>query len=351
MAQKIIIVGAGIIGASAAWHLARAGADVTVIDAGADRATDASFGWVNASYFANADHFRLRAAGMQAWQTLLAALGVQPLAQGSLAWDQPEDGLHRQYATLKDLDYPVEWISKDQFSKLEPGVARPPDAALFFPSEQVIDAADCATRMLAQSGASVVRGVRVDALSPGKVHTAFGTLCADDIVVAAGTQTQRLIAGLGADLCLRPSPTFVLHTQPARRVSRHVLATPVGDIRQRSDGVFVMPTDVNHQSDHGDAAGTRLDTLQADAMGRLTSLFPDLGLTSAGLTLAHRPMPCDGVPIVGAVCTGVYAAVMHSGVTLAALMGDLISQEVMRGATNQTIDWLAPYRPDRFAVT
>jgi glycine/D-amino acid oxidase-like deaminating enzyme len=32
--KRIIVVGAGIIGASIAWHLAKAGAEVTIVEAG-----------------------------------------------------------------------------------------------------------------------------------------------------------------------------------------------------------------------------------------------------------------------------------------------------------------------------
>src|SRR3989338_7869818 len=68
MAQKIIIVGAGIIGASLAFHLSRAGAEVTVFEATqpASAATGRSFGWINASFYANPAHHRLRAAPVEA---------------------------------------------------------------------------------------------------------------------------------------------------------------------------------------------------------------------------------------------------------------------------------------------
>ena len=49
--KKIIVVGAGIVGASIGWHLTRAGASVTIVDAGqaGGVATPASFAWINAS--------------------------------------------------------------------------------------------------------------------------------------------------------------------------------------------------------------------------------------------------------------------------------------------------------------
>jgi glycine/D-amino acid oxidase-like deaminating enzyme len=51
-AQKhVIVAGAGIIGASIAWHLVQASARVTIVDAGEGGgvATKNSFAWINAS--------------------------------------------------------------------------------------------------------------------------------------------------------------------------------------------------------------------------------------------------------------------------------------------------------------
>ena len=65
------------------------------------------------------------------------------------------------------------------------------------------------------------------------------------------------------------------------------------------------------------------------------------------LTLGYRPMPEDRYPIVGYSPgnSSIYVAVMHSGVTLAPIMGRYITQEILN---DDSIDELAPYRPERF---
>ncbi|MEL6639879.1 MAG: FAD-dependent oxidoreductase [Pseudomonadota bacterium] len=70
MPRKIIIVGAGIIGAAIAHALRDH--DVIVVDAGpvAGGASGRSFGWVNASFFADEAHHRLRAAALAAWREI-----------------------------------------------------------------------------------------------------------------------------------------------------------------------------------------------------------------------------------------------------------------------------------------
>jgi hypothetical protein len=61
-----------------------------------------------------------------------------------------------------------------------------------------------------------------------------------------------------------------------------------------------------------------------------------------------RPMPADGLPVVGPVpgVDGAYLAVMHSGVTLAPAVAQLVAAEVVHGATAADLEGL---RPDRFS--
>ena len=58
-----------------------------------------------------------------------------------------------------------------------------------------------------------------------------------------------------------------------------------------------------------------------------------------------RPMPLDGYPAVGRLDNGAYVAVMHSGVTLGPLVGELVAREI---AEEVDTDMLKPFRPGRF---
>jgi len=66
VAKQIIVIGAGIIAASIAWHLTKAGARVTVVsDSGAGGvATPNAFAWINASLGNPETYFRLRIRAM-----------------------------------------------------------------------------------------------------------------------------------------------------------------------------------------------------------------------------------------------------------------------------------------------
>lgn len=58
-------------------------------------------------------------------------------------------------------------------------------------------------------------------------------------------------------------------------------------------------------------------------------------------------MPIDELPVIGFcdAAPNLYIALMHSGVTLAPLVGELAAVEIVDGAR---AEMLAPYRPERF---
>jgi glycine/D-amino acid oxidase-like deaminating enzyme len=60
MTRRVVVIGAGIVGASIAYHLARRGAAVTVLDRGqpAGEATEKSFAWINATWGHPEPYFR-----------------------------------------------------------------------------------------------------------------------------------------------------------------------------------------------------------------------------------------------------------------------------------------------------
>ena len=74
---SVIVVGAGIVGASLAYHLAAAGARVTLIDEAlpASGATSRSFAWINVVHGVAADYARLRNLAIGDYHRLQEELG------------------------------------------------------------------------------------------------------------------------------------------------------------------------------------------------------------------------------------------------------------------------------------
>ena len=71
------------------------------------------------------------------------------------------------------------------------------------------------------------------------------------------------------------------------------------------------------------------------------------GTAAIPVPVGYRPMPLDGFPVAGfsPKSPNVYLALTHSGVTLAPLMAQLATMEILDGAQ---VDLLSDYRPSRF---
>lgn len=348
--KHVLVVGAGLIGSAIAFRLVQAGARVTLVDrAGpAAGASGVSFGWINASFFSDADHHHLRVAGIAAHRRWHDSLPAGVLAWQRALWFEEQGAeMARFEVALRDLNYPVERIEKEEFSALEPHVVAPQEA-LCFSAEGVADSTALTQAVFAAAtsgGTRAVLGVAVQGLFRRRgricgVATDQGEIAADEVVIAAGTGAQGLI---GLPMLKRPG--LLMKTNILPPVLAHVLVTPEGEVKQDAQGRLVMPTAVGHQADDAAVLAADPSALADAALVRLQRLFPGVNLQWTEVALANRPVPRDGLPVIGAVEPGLYAAVMHSGVTLAAITAEYASKELLEG---QRINALGPYRPGRF---
>ena len=93
--ERVGVVGAGIVGCSIAWHLARAGAEVVIFEKRrpASGATSDSFAWINATFDKRPrSYFDLNVLGMLGYQELEAELkSLRVEWSGSVQWHAPVD--------------------------------------------------------------------------------------------------------------------------------------------------------------------------------------------------------------------------------------------------------------------
>lgn len=351
--STVAIVGAGIVGASVAYHLARQGVSVTLIERAPSPAagvTGASFAWIGAAggeWPGGAED--LRGSVLTDYRRLEAEVpGVAVRWTGSLTWSDasvwPREG-----ARLARGQY---WIGRGEVAALEPHLRELPERAVYTPSDGGVDPVRT-TRALVDAartlGARVVLGSGVAALNivGGRVEgvvSAARFYPASTVVLAAGTDVGVLCAPLGVTLPVAASPAFLLQVAAPSGLVRTILASPAFEVRESRDGHLLMTA----PHDAG-ASGAALERLAQHTLARLQSSFGGAGpLRLLGHGVGRRPMPPGG-PVVGYVTPdkSAYVAVMHSALTLAPTVGRLVADELVGG---EPVADLRRCRPQRFSA-
>ena len=346
--QHIIILGAGVIGASVAYHL-RGRARVTVIEPHgmAAGASSKGFGWINASFSETPAYHALRRAAMVAHAELNMP---ETRWGGSLWWEDQGAAFDAQLALLRSLDYPVQVLDSVAFAALEPHVANPPDRCLLAPTEGATDGAALAQGLLAASGAVVMLGAAATLVQRGGrvvgISCTDVQIAADTVVVAAGAGSVDLLAPLGLTLPITAKPGLILQTNPVPQILNHLILTPGIHFRQAQDGRIIAGEIFSGDGPGAARMATDPNGLADEMMALLRARVPKTALWLERLLLGRRPLPADGMPMIGPMpgYAGVHLAVMHSGVTLAPLVGHLLADEIM-GQGAATL--LADFRPSR----
>ena len=125
---RVLVVGAGIIGASVAYHLALAGAAVTVIDREgvAARASRGTFAWLNASWAKQPRPYHgLNQRGVAGWHDLARELGIPVLFNGSIEWFGREARDARLAADIleqAEWGEPARMLARAEMEAMEPRV-------------------------------------------------------------------------------------------------------------------------------------------------------------------------------------------------------------------------------------
>ncbi|SMF58708.1 D-amino-acid dehydrogenase [Tistlia consotensis] len=234
--MKVIVVGAGILGASTAWHLAREGAEVVLVDRDdRGRATAAGAGIVSpwGSKLENPAGYGLLADGARYYPELLAALAedgetdVGYARVGALyVPDEPDtlDAAERRIRA-RAAEAPeagrIERLAPQQAQALFPPL-RPDLPGVFVEGGARVDGrlvAEALARAASRRGARriegsaglLLRGDRVAGVTVGSESGGGETIEADWVVVAAGAWAAELLAPAGIALTVAPQRGQIVH--------------------------------------------------------------------------------------------------------------------------------------------
>ncbi|WP_405947488.1 FAD-binding oxidoreductase [Streptomyces prunicolor] len=331
--SAVVVVGAGIVGSSVAYHLARRGVPVTLLEQGpapAAGVTGGSFAWIGSAggdWPGGARDLREHVlADYRRLENELPQVTVR--RTGSLSWadvpagdSRPEPGQFR--------------IGRSDIATLEPNLRHPPDQAIHTPSDAGVDPTALARALVEAAdahGATVLHDTAVTSLQIANGHvtgvlTPTGLHPATTVVLTAGTAIPQLCERLPADLAIAASPATLARVTAPPGLVKTIVASPDFEVREVRDGnlLLVVPR----------AEGTAGGSEQAaqDALRHLKSAFRGSAeCRLVGHRTSSRPMPAHG-PLIGYVThdRSVYVAVMHSAITLAPTTGRLVADELVTG--------------------
>ncbi len=246
--MKVIVVGAGIFGASTAYHLARAGCAVVLVDRDDQgRATAAGAGIVCpwGSPVEDAAYYALLAGGARYYGQLVAMLsedGESDLGYAKVGGlyvpaSPAELDAAEQRARVRAAEAPeagsIERLSAADARKLFPPL-RPDRPALFISGGARVDGRRVAAAMqraAAKHGARLVSG-SADLVMSGQRATGVrvgGELIeADAVVVTAGAWAPALLAPAGMKLAVAPQRGQIIHlTLPGTETARWPVLLPL----------------------------------------------------------------------------------------------------------------------------
>ncbi|GGG59400.1 NAD(P)/FAD-dependent oxidoreductase [Paenibacillus radicis (ex Gao et al. 2016)] len=343
--QKIVIIGAGIVGASIAYQLAKQNQEVTVIErhpASALEVTEKSFAWIHTTHSVAPEYWHLYDAAVEEYHVLqqeLPELFIQ--WHGALTWGDP--ALREPHRLQK--------LNRQQIEEMEPNLQDYPNEAIFASEEGAVDPIALTELLLSKAqeyGAKVQFDTNVTQLQQEDsrlvgVHTSKGFVESDIVVLAAGMGVPRLCNPLGFPVPVEPSPSILIRMKTANKLIRTLISNAQFEARQPTEHTLLAAEDyIDESEENGPATvGKRaFETLRRSLKGG-----NQLELESIKVGL--RPMPEDGYPIVGFHdhMKGLYLAVMHSAITLSPLIARLAASEMIHRDLRNELD---PCRLSRF---
>ena len=369
MTADVVVIGGGIVGCSAAYHLAAAGAgDVVLLEreAAVGRGSTGACAGGFRHQFTTEVNIRLSLASIPMITGFTAEHGihVDVVQDGYLfvvrdpeAWD----GSLEAVALQRSLGAPVEVLDAEQTLALVPGLN--PEGivgATFGPQDGIADPGALTqgyASLASAAGARLERSSEVEQIlvDDGKVTgvlTREGGMHAGAVVLAAGAWSGVLAATAGLDLPVRPVPRTVVVTGAfAGAPARRTLVIDAGSsfyFHREGEGVLMgMAGDDVATFDTRVDEGFVADRLLPQAL-RVFPALAEAGVRSSWVGLYE--MTPDRHPVVGpAPVQGLWIAAGFSGHGFqhGPVVGKLIADMIVDGRAD-TVD-VSALSFDRFA--
>jgi len=362
----VIVVGAGVVGCSVAYHLAEKGVKRVVIlergDIGGE-ASGAAAGMLAPQCEAAGPgpFLDFCLAARQYYERLapnlkeLTRIDIEYLRWGILYLldEEGDEAAEGRYRWQKELGLAVERLTPEEVGKLEPGLTKEIAGALFFPGDHHVNNTEL-LRALAQGAQALgvrivegcpVRGFLYEGDGVAGVRTPDEIYTAAHIILCAGAWSGQLGALLGRRIPVEPARGQILYAELAEPPLRHPVWGRGGYLVPRLNGGLIVGSNVEYVGFEKNVTLGGIHSFSALAL----TLLP--GLSEQPFTRAWaglRPHSRDGLPLIGPVADldGVYIATGHfrNGILLGPLTGRLLAEMVLSERPSFSLEAFAPQR-------
>ncbi len=363
----VLIVGAGVMGLSLAWALAKRGRRVVCFDR-AEPGREASAATAGTLAVQNKPlaSIPLTLLSLRMWGELKAELGqsVEFEVRGGIRIAESVDDhqrLRRSAAAQAEAGAPIEMLTKSEIASIAPYLSHRVEAASFCPLDAMSNPFLTVRALLGRckdAGVAFLFGREVSDISIGAGGSA--TLVAGDIVahadaivIAAGAWIPRLASRVGISLPITTKVQQVLITDIGACRVPHVVTHVRGNLTLKQQSVSGKVLVGGGWAGDGDSdTGTRR-LLRESIIGNARAAVNAVpGLASArflrGWTGFEGRTP-DKLPIIGALPGMRNLHVIgcaSGGFTLSPAAGEVLAQQLC--GEPLSVD-LAPFSPARFA--
>ncbi len=365
--NRVIVVGGGVVGCSIAWHLARKGAEVVLVEERsiAAAASGASAGGVR-QQGRDPREMPLAIAAIARWERLEAELDadIHYYREGHIKLYEREDDLpiaRQSVADQRALGLEIVLVEGQEIHSLVPGIAPHIVAGTYTANDghaNPVLTTQAFAAAAQRNGAEIRTGVRVTGFTRSGermtgVTTPDGDISGDHVVLATGAWTRDALVPLGVDLPIVPAGLQMILTKRMPKLLRQVVGAHGRglSLKQLRDGNYLIgggwPGDVDMVA----GVGRTREASIAGSMETASSIFPvlrDAGIERSWVGV--EGICADEVPIIGPApgYEGLTIAAGFSGhgFALSPITGQLVAELVLDGAPSIPLD---AFSAERFA--